>query len=201
MRRTLCNGKALYQNALDSVYALTDTTAKVLEAYQYDAYGYQTVMDPGPSGSVVFGPGDVVTPGGASQVGNPFLFTGQQLDPETGLYYDRARYMDAVQGRFLQRDPLGDAGNTNLYEYAGDSPVNKADPTGLQAVTPADIAALLKKRYDDQTGIGGFFRALIGANPQNTDSYKKLKAALDQFMAACKKVPALPPALLGPWRS
>ena len=37
-----------YQNALGSVYALTDTTAKILEAYQYDAYGHQTVFDPGP---------------------------------------------------------------------------------------------------------------------------------------------------------
>jgi RHS repeat-associated protein len=121
-----------YQNALGSVYALADTTAKILEAYQYDAYGHQTVFDPGPSGSVIFGPGDVVTPGGASQVGNPFLFTGMRLDQETGLYYDRARYLNPDQGRFISRDPLGyQTGDLDLYAYVADQPTGFVDPFGL----------------------------------------------------------------------
>ncbi|MFI5458895.1 MAG: RHS repeat-associated core domain-containing protein [Isosphaerales bacterium] len=124
-----------YQNALGSVFALTDNTGKILEAYQYDAYGRQTVFDPGPSGSVVFGAGDVVTPGGVSLVGNPFLFVGMRLDPETGLYYDQAREYNAVQGRFISRDPAGisyDAGNLgNGYTYAWNSPAAAEDTTGL----------------------------------------------------------------------
>ena len=119
-----------YQNALGSVYALTDTTAKILEAYQYDAYGRQTVFDPGPSGVVVFGAGDVVTPGGVGLIGNPFLFTGMRLDPETGLYYDRARYLNSVQGRFIQRDTFGSATGSNLYIYADNAPTYFVDPTG-----------------------------------------------------------------------
>jgi RHS repeat-associated protein len=132
-----------YQNALGSVYALTDTSspAKIVEAYQYDAYGRQTVFSPGSGGSVVFGTGDVVTPGGISLVGNPFLFTGRRLDAETdsggdsGLYYYRARYYDAIQGRFLQRDPAGPIDSINLYEYVGDSPSRLTDPLGLKSVT------------------------------------------------------------------
>src|SRR5262249_20795105 len=114
----------LLQNTLYSVFALTDGSAKIGEGYLYDASCRPDVCDPGPSGVVTFGAGDVVAPGGASAVGNPFLFTGRRLDPElsrtdpqtgalTGLYYYRARYMDTEQGRFLQRDPVRLAEDVN----------------------------------------------------------------------------------------
>jgi hypothetical protein len=37
---------------------------------------------------------------------------------------------DATQGRFLQRDPLGQAAGMDLYEYVDDTPANATDPTG-----------------------------------------------------------------------
>jgi RHS repeat-associated protein len=120
-----------HQNTLYSVYALTDTGGNIAEGYLYDAYGRQTVYDPGASGVVTFGAGDVVTPGGHSLVGNPYLFTGRRLDPETGLYYYRARYRDATEGRFIERDQVGyTAREMNLYAYAGDGPTNDTDPSG-----------------------------------------------------------------------
>jgi RHS repeat-associated protein len=36
----------------------------------------------------------------SSVVGNPFMFTGRRYDPETGLYYYRARYYAPYIGRF-----------------------------------------------------------------------------------------------------
>jgi RHS repeat-associated protein len=59
------------------------------------------------------------------------MFTGRQLDEETGLYFYRARYYDPVKGRFLQRDPLGYVDGMNLYEYARSNPVRWTDPLGL----------------------------------------------------------------------
>jgi len=48
----------------------------------------------------------------------PYGFTGRAYDPESGLYYYRARTYDPAVGRFLQSDSLGfAAGDTNLYAY------------------------------------------------------------------------------------
>jgi RHS repeat-associated protein len=109
-----------HQNALFSVSALTNEAGVPVEYYSYDAYGKAAVTN---------GAGNPIL---HSAVGNPFLFTGRQLDEETGLYYYRARYYDSDKGRFLQRDPLGYVDGMNLYQ-AYFVP-NKLDPTGRDQV-------------------------------------------------------------------
>ena len=56
---------------------------------------------------------------------------GYYRDAETGLYLCGARYYDPAYGRFINRDPIGQAGGLNLYGYAGTNPANLADPMGL----------------------------------------------------------------------
>jgi RHS repeat-associated protein len=67
----------------------------------------------------------------ACSSGEPYRFTGQRFDPETGLHYYRARYYSAALGRFLQTDPVGYTADLNIYAYVGNDPVDMADPSGL----------------------------------------------------------------------
>jgi RHS repeat-associated protein len=59
---------------------------------------------------------------------NYWLFTGEQRDAGSSLYYLRARYYDPSAGRFLGRDPIMAA---EPYAYVGNNPVNFTDPSGL----------------------------------------------------------------------
>lgn len=54
---------------------------------------------------------------------------GERYDPETGLLYLNARYMDPAFGRFVSPDdwdPVLEGVGTNRYAYAGNDPVNKS---------------------------------------------------------------------------
>ena len=55
---------------------------------------------------------------------------GQQYDRETELYYNRHRYYDPQQGRYITQDPIGLRGGWNVYLYTN-NPVRKIDPLGL----------------------------------------------------------------------
>jgi RHS repeat-associated protein len=63
-------------------------------------------------------------------------FPGQYFDRETGLHYNYYRDYDPQTGRYLQADPIGLAGGTNLYGYVGSMPIRFVDPYGLDVGEP-----------------------------------------------------------------
>jgi len=75
----------------------------------------------------------------------PFGFAGGLYDPATRLVRFGARDYDAETGTWLARDPLlFEAGQTNLYSYVDNDPVNGRDPRGQDA-WDAEISKNLPK--------------------------------------------------------
>ena len=101
-------------DALGSTRGLVDNTETLTDSYDYTPYG------------------ELSSHIGTSE--NSFLFTGEQLDKETGNYYLRARYYSPTTTRFLSRDTydgkLIDPISQNHYLYAGANPVMYVDPNG-----------------------------------------------------------------------
>jgi RHS repeat-associated protein len=82
---------------------------------------------------------DTITYDGWGQITNDtnmslrgrYGYTGREEDVETGWQYNRARYYDSVNARWISQDPLGfDAGDSNLYRYALNAPTLNPDPSG-----------------------------------------------------------------------
>ena len=70
------------------------------------------------------------------------MFTGKELDTDTGLYYYNARWYDPNLGRFITEDPARDG--VNWFIYVNNNPLNFIDPTGLEdqrPIVPSDQKA------------------------------------------------------------
>ncbi|MBW9498988.1 DUF4329 domain-containing protein [Escherichia coli] len=89
-----------------------------------------------------------------------FLKPGQQYDEESGLYYNRHRYYDPLQGRYITQDPIGLKGGWNLYGYQL-NPISDIDPLGLSMWEDAKSGACTN-------GLCGTLSAMIG--PDKFDS-------------------------------
>jgi RHS repeat-associated protein len=105
-------------DALGSVRMRLDAAYTPLKAFQYDAWGQPLAS----------------TPDSSPQ---PFGFTGELHNADTGFVYLRARWYDPKQGTFFGRDPF--KGYTEVpyslhpYQYGYSDPVNITDPTGRYA--------------------------------------------------------------------
>jgi RHS repeat-associated protein len=63
-------------------------------------------------------------------------YAGGLLDADTGLTHFGAREYSAETGKWLSKDPIGfSGGDTNLYGYVLNDPVNAIDPSGLARCT------------------------------------------------------------------
>ncbi|MFO0820040.1 MAG: FG-GAP-like repeat-containing protein [Pirellulales bacterium] len=101
---------------LGTVRDLVHAPTGAIQQFTYDTYGNPLAY-------------------GGIEVGTRYGFTGRELDLETNLYSYRLRYYSSALGQFVSEDPLRfSVGETNLDEYAHNSPVQFVDPMGLSAL-------------------------------------------------------------------
>ena len=140
-------GYYLY-NAHGDVVQLLGEDGTVIRAYDYDAFGIEKGEAPAASDT------------------NPYRYSGEYTDLESGYNYLRARYYDPQIGRFITADNHWNVGNMlygddpikfggiyvplvaaiiqsgNLYVYCGNNPVARIDSTGGFWETIFDIVSL-----------------------------------------------------------
>ncbi|MFW0766979.1 RHS repeat-associated core domain-containing protein [Trabulsiella odontotermitis] len=109
---------------------------------------------------------------------------GQQYDKETGLYYNRHRYYDPEQGRYITQDPIGLVGGLNPYIYPL-NPATEIDPLGLWAFAIPAILEGINWLFWGSTAAGGAVLATSGDSEQS-----KTKT---EHLAKCEEKKTCPP--------
>jgi RHS repeat-associated protein len=105
---------------LGSIRELTDAGGNVRARYAYDPFGRRTKLS-----------GDLDA---------DFGFAGMFWGSEVGLYLTHFRQYGPQLGRWLSRDPLGNAElkeGPNLYAYVRNNPISRIDRQGLGIDSPS----------------------------------------------------------------
>jgi RHS repeat-associated protein len=103
-----------HADGLGSIRRLTDEAGTITDGYTYSTFG------------------ELISHTGSDP--QPYAFTGEPLDPNSGFQYHRARWMDPGVGRFVGMDTFGgreeDPSSLHKYLYVSANPINFVDPTG-----------------------------------------------------------------------
>jgi RHS repeat-associated protein len=121
---------------LGSVRELTNASGAVQARYSYDLWGNQTKL--------------------SGTVDSEFGYAGYYQHLPSGLNLTMYRAYSGNLGRWLSRDPSGEAGGINLYGYVGNNPTAFVDLLGL--CYPKTFIGLLPKGEcycNDGEGGGG----------------------------------------------
>ena len=168
MRTDVAGPMNFLTDTLGSTLALTDLSGAINTSYSYEPFGKTTI-------------------GGSNS--NPYQFTGRENDG-TGSYFYRARYYDPNIGRFISQDPLELNGNgTNFDAYAGNDPIDNADPSGCGFVDCVRaLADLLRATYNlqkDLSGIAKCGECNAGHKKELRGRVTDLKNAIDLVQKHC----------------
>ena len=131
----------LHGDLVGSVRLITSSAGAAVGTTEYDPYGNRSQH----------------TGSSDSSIG----YTGAWTDPTTALVYLRARDYDPGTGQFTSVDPALDA-TRQPYEYGGNQPLARSDPSGLDAV--GDFAGMYLPRLQEQIQQVGYSPgAYVGA--------------------------------------
>jgi RHS repeat-associated protein len=113
------------KDELGSVTELVNSTGSITSQFTYDPYGNRTTV----SGTIV------------TDIG----YAGYFYHAASALDFAMHRAYDPTHSRWLNRDPIGEAGGVNLYAYTDGNPVSNTDPSGL--ITSVDMACAMDPQF------------------------------------------------------
>jgi RHS repeat-associated protein len=104
---------------------LTGSSGQVTDTYDYTAFGTLLAH--------------------SGTTNNTFQYVGESFDPNCGFYYNRARWYDPANGRFVSMDPAWGRGQKPLrnhrYVFSALNPINAIDPSGRSYIEMMTIIA------------------------------------------------------------
>ena len=106
----------LHYDQVGSLRAISDKDHNIIKEITYDTYG-NIINDTNPDFKVSFG------------------FAGGLYDSDTKLVHFGYREYDSFTGKWTAKDPIGfQGGDSNLYGYVLQDPVDLVDPEGLKII-------------------------------------------------------------------
>jgi RHS repeat-associated protein len=118
----------------------------------------------------------------------PFAYAGGLWDASTRLVRFGARDYDPETGRWTAKDPLRFAsGDTNLYAYVSNDPVNLIDPSG-QIPDSIRAGVLTRLAAGDIIGAGDYYLLATGASqlPRWFVALQQAFSAANQVAGRCE---------------
>jgi RHS repeat-associated protein len=96
-----------------NVTDLVDATGTLVAHYEFDPHGNINVKT------------------GVLADVNPFRFSSEYYDLETGHFAFMLRYLDTVTASWMSRDPIQEYGGARLYGFVDNDPINRFDLYGM----------------------------------------------------------------------
>ncbi|MGG4894087.1 RHS repeat-associated core domain-containing protein, partial [Escherichia coli] len=156
------------QNQMDPVY----TPARKIHLYHCDHRGLPLALVSTEGATEWYAEydewGNQLSEDNPHQLQQLIRLPGQQYDEESGLYYNRHRYYDPLQGRYITQDPIGLKGGWNFYQYPLD-PVINVDPQGLVDINLYPESDLIHS-VADEINIPGVFTIGGHGTPTSIES-------------------------------
>jgi len=124
----------------------------------------------------------------------PFHFSTKYTDGETGLVYYGYRFYDPVNGRWINRDPIGEHGGENLYGMVGNNAENRIDRLGLieykfdETACTLDVKVKWKLDFGHYNSDEGKFHSGNGWTEDEKAKWKaEAESAIEGYYSKLKK--------------
>ena len=158
--------------------------SQATDIHQVNCYDAQKVMSDGTI--YEYSPfGKVIAKTGSYADENTYRFSTKSIDVETDLYYYGYRYYDSKTGRWLNRDPINEAGGFNIYGMVNNDPVNLWDYLGMKICKKEleELDALLAKNNLTDEELDRIQEILEKFKHEESSIFDKIERAVDATSA------------------